>query len=489
MRKLNTGSVKAALSILLASGLTACGGANDDGIDDRLAASSNVQLEAQATITADAAAAAPYPLARDTDISIQVQNPALTERYLRHANGLASAAHIDDGSASLVKNDATFRVVPGLANSSCYSFRSRNFPANYLRQSDYRMRINSNDNSAQFQRDATFCTRTGLSGHGVSFESVSVPGNFIRLYNNQVWIASGAGARPSDSATSFALDASWEIANGWGWDPLTALAAPPQTWQEHWFEHNQLLNRTYYNDDVAVYFDADMDRAQTWMNTYLTDVWRYTKRTYGDFGNDRLFAVFHNRKYSGGHPSTRFDSSHDNRNVIDVGPGPWTDPNDLDMITHEVSHIVELGSKGAHGSPAFNLWGDSKWAEIFIYDIYRGLGLQDQATRALNLFSANTDDYPRAGAHWFKDWFLPIYNGYGQSKVLNNYFTLVARCYPRNGQDYSRNMNMGEFVHFWSGAAGVNLKPRASTAFGWTDEWNNQLIQAQKEFSCALYPR
>ncbi len=271
--------------------------------------------------------------------------------------------------------------------------------------------------------------------------------------------------------------------------PPPPLAAPPANWQEHWFDHTQNLSRVFYNDDIAVYFDGDVDRSQTWMNTYLTNVWRYTKGVYGDFGNDRLFAVFHTGKYSGGHPSTRFDASHDNRNMIDVGPGPWRDPNDLDLITHEVAHIVELGSKGIQGSPAFNIWGDSKWAEIYIYDVYRGLGLRDQETRAYNQFINASDGFPRAGTRWFRDWFLPIYNNYGQSKVLNNYFALVARCYPRNGQSYSRQMNWGEFVHFWSGAAGVNLKQQATVAFGWNDTWNSQLIKAQSEFACAAYPR
>ena len=43
----------------------------------------------------------------------------------------------------------------------------------------------------------------------------------------------------------------------------------------------------------------------------------------------------------------------------------------LDMIVHEVAHIVEGGSKNTQRSPQFGIWGDSKWAEIFIYDVYR----------------------------------------------------------------------------------------------------------------------
>src|SRR5262245_35803274 len=41
------------------------------------------------------------------------------------------------------------------------------------------------------------------------------------------------------------------------------LPAPVETWKEHWFEHNQLLTRVDYNDEVALYFDPDVDRKGT----------------------------------------------------------------------------------------------------------------------------------------------------------------------------------------------------------------------------------
>ncbi|MGH8083636.1 MAG: hypothetical protein ACREP7_23875 [Lysobacter sp.] len=260
---------------------------------------------------------------------------------------------------------------------------------------------------------------------------------------------------------------------------------PPSTWQEHWFEHNQNLSRVYYDNDLAVYYDADVSRSVTWPSTYLGDVWRYTKRVYGDFGGEnRLYAIFHTNKYSGGHPSTYFDASHDLRNVIDAGPGPWTSGagNDLDLTTHEVAHIVELASKNVHGSPAFGIWGDSKWAEIFNYDVYLGLGRTADATRWYNIAVNTHDNFPVADTYWFRDWFYPIYNQYGRSAVLNRYFELLAQYFPKNGNDYSRDLNMGEFIHFWSGAAGVDLKPQATLAFGWTSQYESQLVAARNAF-------
>lgn len=46
-------------------------------------------------------------------------------------------------------------------------------------------------------------------------------------------------------------------------------------------------------------------------------------------------------------------------------------------------------------------------------------------------------------------------------------------------------MNWGEFIHFWSGAAGVSLKPLATTAFGWTTDFETQFNQARIDFPFA----
>jgi len=268
----------------------------------------------------------------------------------------------------------------------------------------------------------------------------------------------------------------------------SALQAPPPTWQEHWFEHAQLLRKVFNDDDVAVYFDNDVDPSITWPNQFLGDVFRYTKQVYGSFGQENnLYAVFHTGKYSGGHPSTYFDASHDFRNVIDCGSSSseaWLSGqgNDLDIVTHEVAHVVEIASKNTHGSPAFRIWGDSKWAEIFNYDVYKNLGMTSDATRWFNMMNQSSDDFPTRGTFWFRDWFYPIYNQHGESAVLNSFFTLLSQHFPKNGNSYARDLNFGEFVHFWSGAARTNLQPLAESAFTWTSEWNTQFLQAQSTF-------
>jgi len=269
--------------------------------------------------------------------------------------------------------------------------------------------------------------------------------------------------------------------------------APPVTWLEHWFEHNQNLQRVFMDDDVAIYFDNDVSSTITWPNAYLGDVWRYTKRTYGSFGQENnLYAIFHTGKYSGGHPSTYFDAHHDYRNVIDCGSNAndaWLggQGNDLDLTTHEVAHIVEIASRNSHGSPSFSIWGDSKWAEIFNYDVYLGLNMTADATRWHTMMMNSRDNFPRPDTYWFRDWFYPIYIDHGRSQVLNRYFVLLSQYFPKNGNSYARDLNFGEFVHFWSGAAETNLQYLATQAFGWSSELETLFKLAQRDFPSIRY--
>jgi hypothetical protein len=273
--------------------------------------------------------------------------------------------------------------------------------------------------------------------------------------------------------------------------PTMTLPAPPATWMEHWFEHVQLLQRVGYNDDVALYFDPDVPAAATEpLLAFMTKVWRYTRQTYGEFKNantdGRLYQISHQGRYSGGHPSTYMDASHDNRNVSDCGPGPWTSGT-FDIPTHEVSHVIEGASNGIAGSPQFGLWGDSKWAEFYLYDVYVALGMTSDAQRVYNAFNNGTDSFPRAGTRWFRDWFYPLWRDHGHAQVMVKYFKLLSQHFPKNGTRYSRSMNMGEFVHFMSGAAGKDLRAMAATAFGATHPTDAEVAKAKADFPGITY--
>lgn len=269
--------------------------------------------------------------------------------------------------------------------------------------------------------------------------------------------------------------------------------APPKTWVEDWFEHNQKLELVYVGDHLALYYDKDVDRSVEWPKTYLDEVWKYIKSVYGPFGDDpRLYTILHTNKYPGGHPSTYMDESHDYRNVVDCGPYDWMEPipdSGLSMMIHEIAHIVEGSANGLQYNPAWDIWKDSKWAEIFVYDVYKNTGKDEFASYTYQDFMDNVDDYPSPGTHWFRDWFFPIYDRYGENRVLNGFYDLLALYFPKHssGTRFARRMNMGEFVHFWSGAAGIDLLPLAKNAFGWSTEWDGQLMDAQSTFNQITY--
>jgi len=146
--------------------------------------------------------------------SLQVTTAGYTNRYLRHLDSLGYTEVVDGGSTAVLKQDATFKLVPGLSESSCYSFESRNYPGQYLRHSNSRVRKDVRDGSTLFDQDATFCARPGLNGGGVSFESYNFPGKYLRHYASEVWLASGFGTN-WDSAGGFNADATWNVAAPW----------------------------------------------------------------------------------------------------------------------------------------------------------------------------------------------------------------------------------------------------------------------------------
>jgi hypothetical protein len=276
-------------------------------------------------------------------------------------------------------------------------------------------------------------------------------------------------------------------------DQHDAPAQPSMRWQEHWHEHRQLLTLSQHDEHAAIYLDGNVDRRGTrWLLRFISRTWHYAKATYGDdFGPDpRLYSIHHGGRYGGGHPGYYSDASHDHRNVSDCGPGPWQEgeSGSVDLPSHEIAHVVESVNNGRFGSPAFVIWGDSKWAEFFQYDLYVALDMHRDARRVYGRFRAGSDDFPRPGTHWFRDWLYPLWADGGHAQVLATFFALLARDFPtRDGTRYRRRLNWGEYVHFTSGAAGADLRGLARRAFGWPDEWTAQFEKARADFPSITY--
>jgi hypothetical protein len=131
--------------------------------------------------------------------AVSLQSSNYPDRYIRHLGGLGE---LTTASSQLDKADASFRVVPGLADPACSSFRSVNYPGHYLRHFGYRLRLAPYSGDALFLSDATFCARAGLrGGAGVSFESKNFPGLYLRHQYNHLYLQSGSGSLLRADAT------------------------------------------------------------------------------------------------------------------------------------------------------------------------------------------------------------------------------------------------------------------------------------------------
>jgi Alpha-L-arabinofuranosidase B (ABFB) domain/Spherulation-specific family 4 len=144
-------------------------------------------------------------LAVNGKYSLRTVTPGFDNRYLRHQNNLGFTEVVTSGSADLLKLDATWAVVPGLADANCFSFAAVNQPGKYLRHYLFRLRTDPSNNSDLFNQDATFCARPGLDGGNgtVSLESKNYPGRFIRHRNAELWLDA------NNNSTLLRQDASW----------------------------------------------------------------------------------------------------------------------------------------------------------------------------------------------------------------------------------------------------------------------------------------
>ncbi|MFI5494451.1 AbfB domain-containing protein [Actinoplanes sp. NPDC051859] len=171
--------------------------------------------------------------------SLRVTTPGYTDRYLRHRDGLARTDVISPASGSTDRQDATYFVRPGLSNSACYSFESRNFPGRYLRHRGYRV-YSEASTGGSFTADATFCARPGLSGGGTSLESANLAGYYLRHRNAEIWL-------DRDTGGSFRDDATWAVSA-----PLWRSGATLATGQNRSFR----VTTAGYDDRYLRHYDG-----------------------------------------------------------------------------------------------------------------------------------------------------------------------------------------------------------------------------------------
>ncbi len=125
------------------------------------------------------------------------------DRYWHVSNGLV---RLDEVRGSESREDSTFKLVKGLADSSCYSFATSD--GKYLRHREFVLRADRNDGSALFHQDATFCPRASSVPGAVMLESVNYPGRFLRHKNFQLRLES------FENSSQYLADSSFRLVDG-----------------------------------------------------------------------------------------------------------------------------------------------------------------------------------------------------------------------------------------------------------------------------------
>lgn len=116
--------------------------------------------------------------------TISLRSINFSDRFIRHIDFSGELTPI---VSELDKNDATFEMVPGLADDKLVSFRAVNRPTYYLRHQGFRLKLQEDfiplggTRDRVFAEDTTFIWRPGNSDvTAASFASFNFPNRFIR---------------------------------------------------------------------------------------------------------------------------------------------------------------------------------------------------------------------------------------------------------------------------------------------------------------------
>ncbi|ELP62503.1 AbfB domain-containing protein [Streptomyces turgidiscabies] len=121
------------------------------------------------------------PSTPDRSLLRSVEAVNYPDRYWHVSDGLVK---LDQVRGSESRQDSSFSVVKGLANNSCYSFKTHD--GKYLRHRNFILRAEGNDGSSLFKQDATFCGGySGYTGAAV-LTSVNYPNYALRHKNFQL---------------------------------------------------------------------------------------------------------------------------------------------------------------------------------------------------------------------------------------------------------------------------------------------------------------
>jgi len=283
---------------------------------------------------------------------------------------------------------------------------------------------------------------------------------------------------------------------------------------------DETFTKIFSDASVTVYRDSKATRPVgagsapivasdvSWLTPSLSEAWSYIKSQYPMYSGPQLSVVLGSQPDNPAASVTyAWSDKNAYRNLVFSFNADWSTRNfstwPFQSLMHELNHIVESNNNEMQDSPSYAVWGDSHWGEIFMYDLYKhlasvpstGVAISDAEALRLSWWEARDT----VGSRWLQDWYWPLYNGtlgntaagHSGAAFLRKYFELLAQNYDRIASEYTHSMNLGEYVHFCSAAAGVDLTNAARSAFHFERRplAEAQLAQAQLDYPAvsALY--
>jgi hypothetical protein len=124
-------------------------------------------------------------------------------QYVRHVAEKGFIGVVDTMVAS-ERTDASFEVIPGMAEATCVSLRAVDRDGSFLRHAGSRIYLHAYDDLPLFRQDATFCVEAGMADpEGVTFRSYNFAQRVIHLRSeNELWIDAVPDPVTSDFAAA-----------------------------------------------------------------------------------------------------------------------------------------------------------------------------------------------------------------------------------------------------------------------------------------------
>ncbi|MGW4162593.1 sigma-70 family RNA polymerase sigma factor [Streptomyces sp. NPDC004788] len=114
---------------------------------------------------------------------------------------------VSASSSAQARQRGTFTVIGGLADPRCVTFRAAD--GRYLRHSYLRLRLSTDDGSALFREDATFCPLPGAVAGSVTLHAHNYPGSVLRHRDGGVWLDGSDGTPVFAGQASFIVRGAW----------------------------------------------------------------------------------------------------------------------------------------------------------------------------------------------------------------------------------------------------------------------------------------